>query len=513
MGESKKALEYGKKALNIAEQLKVPLGIARQQVSLGLAYNTLQSYDSALRLFNAALPVLSKAKTNADLLTTYEAIIKASTGLSNHKQAVTYYQKYNSLKDSLQREEQNTALDSLRVKFNTEQTINENLLLAQKNLVQSKTISLQKTIMASAFLFAFLLIGFVVFVIRSRQKIRSANQLLAAQNDEITAKAQELDTKNRQLVELSQYKDSMNSFLVHDLKNPLNTIINANWGQLSPQEAEGIKHSGYRMLNIVSSLLDISKHENNMLNIFIADTQIAQVIRDAFNETHFLAKQKNIRIALKFQTNFLLKVDSELIKRVLVNMLTNAIKFSQTNGQIQVFAEALSDSNLKISIKDDGEGIASEYLPFVFERFTQGIPRNVGLTASTGIGMAFCKMAIELHGGEIGVDSVQGSGTTFWFTLPLAALYIQDKNASLPDDLEPRSFAHIQLTISEKEYLKGFCKQLQQLTIYQLSEVKDVVKPIESSSPTIILWKQLVLESLAACNETNYHKLINICHA
>jgi tetratricopeptide (TPR) repeat protein len=157
MGESKKALEYGKKALNIAEQLKVPLGIARQQVSLGLAYNTLQSYDSALRLFNAALPVLSKAKTNADLLTTYEAIIKASTGLSNHKQAVTYYQKYNSLKDSLQREEQNTALDSLRVKFNTEQTINENLLLAQKNLVQSKTISLQKTIMASAFLFAFLL--------------------------------------------------------------------------------------------------------------------------------------------------------------------------------------------------------------------------------------------------------------------------------------------------------------------------------------------------------------------
>lgn len=512
LGEAAKALVYRKKALELAEALKEPATIAIQQVSLSDSYNTLGNHAEALKLLTNALSTFRTSKRHDNLLSTYQGLIQATKGLKNYALSVEYYEKFVKLKDSLSKKEQNTALDSLRVKFNTEQTLNENLLLAQKNLVQSKTISLQKAILLSIILFAVLMIGFVVFVIKSRQKIRSANQLLAAQNDEITAKAHELDAKNRQLVELSQFKDSMNSFLVHDLKNPLNTIINANWNQLSPQEAEGIKQSGYRMLNIVSSLLDISKHENEMLNIFIADTQIAEVIRDAFNETRFLAKQKNIGIALKFQSNFLLKVDTELIKRVFVNILTNAIKFSQTNGQIQVFAEALSDSNLKISIKDDGEGIAAEYLPFVFERFTQGIPRNVGLTSSTGIGMAFCKMAIELHGGEIGVDSIQGNGSTFWFTLPMVATDAADQTFALPDTIEPDSFTQLKLSKNEKEYLMGLCKQLKQLTIYQLSEVKDVVKPIESSSAAITLWKQLVLESLAACNETNYHKLTNLCH-
>lgn len=87
-----------------------------------------------------------------------------------------------------------------------------------------------------------------------------------------------------------------------------------------------------------------------------------------------------------------------------------------------------------------------------------------------------------------------------------------DQTFALPDTIEPDSFTQLKLSKNEKEYLMGLCKQLKQLTIYQLSEVKDIVKPIESSSAAITLWKQLVLESLAACNETNYHKLINLCH-
>jgi hypothetical protein len=193
-------------------------------------------------------------------------------------------------------------------------------------------------------------------------------------------------------------------------------------------------------------------------------------------------------------------------------MFTNAIKFSQTNGNIQLFAEIIPDSTLKISIQDDGEGISPEYLPFVFERYTQEIPRNVGLSASTGIGLSFCKMAVELHGCKIGVSSEKGNGTTFWFTLPLAESHNPDAGKLQGIKMEPDNIAGFILSKEEKEFLLPYCRLLEQLSIYQLTEVKDIVKPIESNMPNIPTWKMLVLDSLAACNEASYRKLITLCH-
>jgi len=512
IGENEKAVYYHKQALAIAEALDEPLQTAVQQVSLGNSYNATRAYGAASQLFQKALPVFVRSNAYTYLLATYKALIVANNGLSNHQQSVAYYEKYVALKDSLTRTEQNVALDSLKVKFNTEQALSDNLLLEQKNQIQSKTISLQRTIMISAIIFAILLMGFIVFVIINRLKIKKINRLLAIKNDEISAKADELNAKNKQLTEYGHYKDSMNSFLVHDLKNPLNTIVNANIEQLTPQEAEALKQSGLRMLNIVTNILDISKYENQMLQLSWNHAYISKVFQEAAQEVLFLARQKSISMDLQFHSDYMIRADLELVKRVFVNMLTNAIKFSKTGGQICICAETVADSQLKISIGDEGEGISPAYLPFVFDRFTQEIPRNVGISASTGIGLSFCKMAVEMHDGKIGVESTPKVGTTFWFTLPLSTP--NPMHVPLMNGVEANgdAVACLELTADEKVYLAPFCKVLESTSVYQLTDVKDVVRPIEEKTTGISAWKNLVLSSLSACNEHDFKKLINLCH-
>lgn len=512
LGENKKALEYHQQALIFAKALNNPVLLAEQYVNTANAYNALFDYSHALSLFEQALPVFISSGSWPSLLATYQGLITANNGLKDYSRSVDYYEKFISVKDSLTRNELNTALDSLKVKFNTEQTMIENTLLSQQNELHEKTIALQRTAMFSAILFTLLLLGFFAVVVMSRQKVKKANQLLALKNEEISAKAEELELKNKQLLEYAQYKDSMNSFLVHDLKNPLNAIINLDPASLTGHQAEGIKQSGRQMLTIVSNLLDISKHENNRINLTIEDLSLAGVIHQAFGETNYLAKQKSIKMALGFPNDFVVKADQEIFKRVFVNIFTNAIKFSQTGGAIRIFAEQQADMQLKIMVKDEGEGISPEYLPFVFDKFSQEIPRNSGYSVSTGIGLTFCKMAVETLGGTIGVISEKGSGATFWFTIPLSHKASEFPASDLERSFDTDSCTNLKLTEVEKNYLDHFCKKLKNMSVYQITDVKEIIKAIEGRSENLSNWKSLFLQALSACNEQQYKELTCICN-
>lgn len=512
LGEHRKALVYHQQALIYAKALNNPILLAEQYVNTANAYNALEDYSHALNLFEQALPIFASSGSWPSLLATYQGLITANNGLKDYSRSVDYYEKFISVKDSLTRNELNTALDSLKVKFNTEQTMIENTLLSQQNELHEKTIALQRTAMFSAILFTLLLLGFIAFVVRSRQKVKKANRLLALKNEEISAKAEELELKNKQLLEYAQYKDSMNSFLVHDLKNPLNAIINLDSANLTGHQAEGIKQSGRQMLTIVSNLLDISKHENNRINLTIEDLSLAGVIHQAFGETNYLAKQKSIKMALGFPNDFVVKADQEIFKRVFVNIFTNAIKFSQTGGAIRIFAEQQADMQLKIMVKDEGEGISQEYMPFVFDKFSQEIPRNSGYSVSTGIGLTYCKMAVETLGGTIGVISEKGSGATFWFTIPLSHKASEFPASDLLLSFDTDSRTNLKLTEVEKNYLKPFCIELENLSVYEITDVKKIVHSVEGRSEHLINWKSQFLQALSACNEQQYKELTCICN-
>ena len=512
LGNYRKAIDFHQQALAIAEKLNDPLSVAHEEFGIGDASKALLDYTGAVKHFEKALPVFQASKAWSDLLVTYEGLIDANNGLKKYDRSVAYYERYLSIRDSLNKNELNSALDSLKVKFKTEQTMQENTMLTQTNALQSKTIDLQRAILVSAILFAFFLLIFIVVVVRNRKKLKKAHALLEVKNIEISSKAEELALKNSQLTAFAQYQDSMNSFLVHDLKNPLNTVINFDAGQITQQQAEGVRQSGWQMLQIVSNLLDLGKYEHTSMSLASGDVWLAQIIHQAFNETAYLAEQKNIRLVLHFQTGYLVNADHEIIKRVFVNLFTNAIKYSPAGGHIRIFTELTSASMVKIVVQDEGEGISPDYLPFIFEKFSQEIPRSSGFSVSTGIGLAFCKMAVEAHGGTIGCVSDPGHGSSFWLTLPLAESNALMSDIPFQPDGTPEANPGLQFTPEEKEYLAPYCKALQNIRIYQLTEVKDIVKTIEERSDHLSIWKQLILQALSACNEPKYHELIRLCH-
>lgn len=508
MGDYQKALDYHRKGLVIAESMNNPFLIAEQHVGIGIALNSMHQYLPASASFKKALPVFSSSGSSANLLITYEGLIKASKGLSDYRQAVDFLEQYLALKDTLTRTELNSALDSLKVKFNTEHTLRENQLLAQEIELKSKTIRLQKTLVVSALGAAALLLSLVLVIVRSRKKLSKFNTKLAKQNEEITASAEEIRLKNEQLMALSRYKDSMNSFLVHDLKNPLNTIINFDAEQVTSYQAEGIRQSGKQMLNLVSNLLDISKNDKCKLMLKPENTALSVLVKQAVGETAFLAEQKSIRFYLDAPTDFMLMADPALIKRVLVNMITNAIKFSPPGGQIRIHPQQEAAEMVKIWIEDQGEGIPEDFLPLVFEQYSQKVPRKSGFSASTGIGLAFCKMAVEAHGGEIGVLSGAGNGASFWFTLPAAdSQGLQAESLILPDFPESLS-QNIQLSPEDKVYLNVFCRQFKEISVFHFTEAKAIVQTMENQSPGLIQWKATLMEALTTCNEVKYKELI-----
>ena len=505
------ALNYHQKSNDLALQMKNPIALAINQVCLGKDYFGLKDYTNARIHFEEALPVFLSSKSKSDLLRTYEALVGVNNALGDFKQSVRYYQSFIELKDSLYRMELNTALDSLKVKFYTEETERENLSLMQEAKLQTKTISLQRIIMVSSFILLVLLITLAIVIIKSRQKINKANELLGIKNLDISAKAEELRISNERLLEMSKFKDSMNSFLVHDLKNPLNAIINFDPRQFSEHQSEALKHSGKQMLNIVMNLLDISAYETKTMKISAGSISLTEIINKAYTDIEYLAEQKNIRLKSDYPTDFIVQIDPEIIERVFVNLFSNAIKFSSTGDTITVFAEQVNQTSLKVVVKDNGIGIPAEHLPIVFDKFTRIQRKTLGVTRSTGIGLTFCKMAVEAHAGEIGVDSVDGHGALFWFTLPLTKF--EEELMIHPLQVVEKTDAPVipHLSVEEINLLLPYCDRLKLLRINQISDVKDIISAMDiQESVPISTWKSALLTALSECNAVKYHALINL---
>jgi len=505
------ALKYHKKSADLAIQLNNPVAMAINQVNMGIDYYHLKNYRNARICYEKALPVFKSSNSKSDLLATYKSLLDITNETGDYKQSVEYYQSYIEINDSLVREELGTALDSLKIKFHTEQTNIENRLLKQETELQQKKIFLQRMVMFSVAGFLILLAILTILIIINRRRIKNANHLLELKNQEISEKVGELSLINKQLTELSAFRDTMISFLIHDLKNSLNRIINIDVWKNADQQVAVAKQTGKQMLNLVMNLLDISRYENKTMKISVKEIPITQLINNAYNEVSYLAEQKSIYTKVNCPVDFIVKADPELIERVFVNLFSNAIKYSSIGDSILVQTEGINHTGVKIMVQDHGEGIDPEYLPVIFDKFTPAREKKSGLARSTGIGLAFCKAAIESHGGKIGVDSIAGQGATFWFTLLLAGYRKDPTIHSMGAEKSYNKFLDLHLSKAEIKQLTPFCDMLKTLSIYQISDVKDIVHDIDiHGSANIAKWKSFLLKALSDCNQIRFKELIKL---
>jgi len=243
-----------------------------------------------------------------------------------------------------------------------------------------------------------------------------ANLLAAAAYDTLRA---------RQVIELEALRDSLTHMIVHDLRTPLTSII----GSLETVEMTGYERetaeavvplaltSSQELLEMVNTLLDINKMESGALELNLADVDFGRIARDAAERVQGLLTEYGHELETDLQVEGPLRADPELLRRILVNLLGNAIKFTQPGGRIRLAART-SEAGLGFSVEDNGPGIPPEDRARIFEKFGQAQTRAEGRKHSTGLGLAFCRMAAEAHGGHVRVDSEIGKGSTFHVFLP-----------------------------------------------------------------------------------------------
>lgn len=267
----------------------------------------------------------------------------------------------------------------------------------------------------------------------------------------------------------SQMKDEFLATLSHELRTPLNAIL--GWAQLlrsgvmdADEVAQGldtIERNARVQTQIIEDLLDMSRIISGKLRLDVQPVDIPPVIEAALETVRPAAEAKGIRLQkiLDPLTSPVMG-DPNRLQQIIWNLLSNAIKFTPKGGRVQVILERVN-SHIEISVRDTGQGIRPEFLPYVFERFRQADSSTTRRHGGLGLGLAIVRNLIELHGGTIRAKSPgEGKGATFILMLPLAVLHseILDEKREHPrvhsaplSDSEPISLAGISVLVVDDE--------------------------------------------------------------
>ena len=215
----------------------------------------------------------------------------------------------------------------------------------------------------------------------------------------------------------------------HELRTPLNAIIGFSealnlkiFGELNEKQSEyigDIHSSGVHLLGMINDLLDLSKIESGKMQLSKEIFNVKSAVDEALNIVSPLLVQKKQNIKFECKDKFFeISADRRKFHQILYNLISNAIKFTPENGIIEIIA-VKDGKNLRLSVKDNGIGIAPEFHEKIFGKFQQVDSSYSTKQGSTGLGLTITKELVKLHGGKIFLESKLSKGATFTFTLPV----------------------------------------------------------------------------------------------
>lgn len=272
---------------------------------------------------------------------------------------------------------------------------------------------------------------FDVYVFR----IDSENKIIGVLSNDIT----ESVLHNKKLEELIKMQDELYVNVSHELKTPLNVIFSANQmmdiyinSSMGDKKEKlinynnNIKQNCYRITKLINNIVDLSKCNSGLLTLNRVNVNIVDFIKKIVQSVSQFVESKNMKIAFNANTEkIIVACDPDKIERVVLNLISNAIKFSKPNSEIYVGVDNKGDT-VEISVVDTGAGIEKQNLKKIFNKFYQedkSLSRNA---EGSGIGLPLVKSLVELHGGKVMVESEVNKGSTFIVQLPSFTTIIQD---------------------------------------------------------------------------------------
>jgi signal transduction histidine kinase len=237
---------------------------------------------------------------------------------------------------------------------------------------------------------------------------------------------QELRRRNEELCQLEELKDSLVTMVIHDLRTPLASVSGCLDLALDPdselrgtarEHVKSARASAQRLAEMVNALLDVTRLESGQFPLQCQTCDPAPVIREGVRLGVDLVKPLAVSVEVA-ETLPPVHCDADVLRRVVTNLVGNAVKFTPAGGTV-VVAATVDSAVLRVTVADSGPGVPPELRERIFDKYVQVLGRREGYKRSTGLGLTFAKLAVEAHGGHIGVEPRQEQGSTFEFVLPV----------------------------------------------------------------------------------------------
>ena len=306
----------------------------------------------------------------------------------------------------------------------------------------------------------------------------------------------------------SRMKDEFLATLSHELRTPLNAVL--GWTHVLQtdklqddelkQGLDAIERNARVQAQIIEDLLDMSRIISGKVRLDLAQIDLPAVLNDSIDTVRAAAEAKGVHLqALVDPRVGPIPGDADRLRQVFCNLLNNAVKFTPTGGQARVLLERVK-SHIEVSVIDTGEGIAPEFLPYVFDRFQQGDASTTRRHGGLGLGLAIVKQLVELHGGTVHVrsDGID-KGTTFTVHLPFLALYFEpDKESrhsrTAPRENHPLSEVYLAdvhvLVVDDEVDARELVKRLLEMagaTVSVASSASEAIERILAARPDVLV--------------------------
>lgn len=332
---------------------------------------------------------------------------------NNHREALSYYEQYVKLSDSLSREENKKALTLLKTQ-NTFEAQRQSLIDQNKKALAQKQNYIYISV---AFI---IIIGIVAFIV-SRGKNIQKNL-----NTELKKKKQNLEHREAELQASNDTKNKLFSIIAHDLRGPIGALESLlkllNTGDMESSEfmryIPKLKNDVNHISFTLNNLLSWGQSQLKGMNTNPVKLALANLVDDNINLLNELAGAKLITVENLISDKIYIKADINQLHIVLRNLLSNAIKFTPNNGQIVIGANE-KDNYVEVYVKDTGEGIPFDIQKKIFQADSNYTTYGTNNEKGTGLGLSLCQEMIGNNGGKIWVTSEIGHGTIFFFTVPI----------------------------------------------------------------------------------------------
>lgn len=408
------AIKFCEISLQIAKKTGDPEGEASNLASLGSAYINTGENRKAIKCLEQAAVFFKEAGSKNE---EQKVLIDLSEAYANNKdpdKALEALRKHIALKDSIFSEERSQQLSELQTKYETAKKQQEIQTLTQQKKLDALTIKNQKTrvLLLSGIISLIVLLALLTY--RNYKQKLSLNAILTE--------------KNYELQKLNATKDKLFAIISHDLKNPLSAFrsitqsLNSNIASISSNQihyfVKELQQSSEHLYDLLQNLLNWAILQIDSITVKKENFDVASTINQIIGLYANSAKEKNINLKNSTPQNLTIFSDKNIFQTILRNLVSNAIKFTPNEGNIDVVV-LKKEHELMVYVTDTGIGISQEDISKLF-KINEDISKIGNSTEKgTGLGLILCKEMVEKIGGKINAESEQGKGSKFYFSVPL----------------------------------------------------------------------------------------------